>query len=527
MKTLAEYLDLAAVAHGHLCAGQVLGVRLAMLGLRELGIEDPIAERKRIVTYVEIDRCVTDAVALVANCRLGKRALKFRDWGKVAATFVDLQTGRAMRIAAKESSKQAAREMFPELGKDAGQQKAYAQLSDEILFDKQWVKVEVQPEDLPGFKGPRVVCAQCGEGINFKREVVKDGRTLCRSCAGEKYYVSVPCIVFLFLLFSLSSASFAQFHQRDILRPDACDQYEKLQAPESDLPNAEDNKALASCDAKDLYFGLGHPADPGTARKCAYIEREKYKNAREPIFGGSGLLTMIYANGNGAARSLDLALKFACEVDGAPAENVERIEHLLKLKNDHWTGNDFHLCDDITSGFMQGNCAWLQEQFVKAERSKKLDAITSHWGPDEKRAFKELQQSAEAYFHASSRNEIDLSGTARGAFVVEAEAGFNDAFVASLERFEKGQVPKFGPADFRKVGAELNSVYAKIQSDPKKHIYEYSTVTPQGVKTAENAWLAYQEAWVKFGQLKYPSVNPEAWRTWLTQERIKKLKSLI
>ena len=188
VKSLGEYLDLAAVAHGHLCAGQVLGVRLAMLGLRELGIDDPIAERKRIVTYVEIDRCITDAIALVANCRLGKRALKFRDWGKVAATFVDLQTGRAIRIAAKESSKQAAREMFPEMPKEAGQQKAYAQLPEEILFDKKWVKVEVQPEDLPGFKGPRVVCAECGEGINFKREVLQDGRTLCRACAGERYY---------------------------------------------------------------------------------------------------------------------------------------------------------------------------------------------------------------------------------------------------------------------------------------------------------------------------------------------------
>jgi len=192
MKTLSEYLDLAAVAHGHLCAGQVLGVRLAMLGLRELGVEDPVAERKRIVTYVEIDRCVTDAVALVANCRLGKRALKFRDWGKVAATFVDHQTGRAVRVAARESSKQAARELFPELGKDAGQQKAYAQLSDEILFDKHRVKVEVPPEDLPGFKGPRVVCSQCGEGVNFRREVVVEGRTLCRSCSGEKYYETLP-----------------------------------------------------------------------------------------------------------------------------------------------------------------------------------------------------------------------------------------------------------------------------------------------------------------------------------------------
>ena len=195
MKTLAEYLELATEAHGHLCAGQVLGVRLAMLGLEELGIDDPVAERKRLVTYVEIDRCVTDAVALVANCRLGKRALKFRDWGKVAATFVDLATGRAVRIAARETSKQAAREMFPELPKEAGQQKAYAALSAEVLFDKQWVTVEVQPEDLPGFKGPRVVCAECGEGINFKREVVLRGRTVCRSCAGEKYYVPVVRVV--------------------------------------------------------------------------------------------------------------------------------------------------------------------------------------------------------------------------------------------------------------------------------------------------------------------------------------------
>src|SRR5207247_2827995 len=95
------------------------------------------ADRNCHCTYFEIDRCVTVAVALVANCRLGKRALKFRDWGKVAATFVDLKNGRAVRIAAKESSKQTAREMFPGLEKEAGQQKAYAQLSDDVLFDKQ------------------------------------------------------------------------------------------------------------------------------------------------------------------------------------------------------------------------------------------------------------------------------------------------------------------------------------------------------------------------------------------------------
>jgi len=239
MKTLAEYLELAAVAHGHLCAGQVLGVRLAMLGLLELGIDDPVAERKRIVTYVEIDRCVTDAVALVANCRLGKRALKFRDWGKVAATFVDLKTGRAVRIAAKESSKQAAREMFPELAKDAGQQKAYARLSDEVLFRRQWVKVEVPPEDLPGFKGPRVVCAECGEGINFKRELVRGDRTVCRSCAGEKYYIPVAPVVLALFLLALSSGARARQYQGNNKPPAVGHPYEKLEAPVADLGTPE------------------------------------------------------------------------------------------------------------------------------------------------------------------------------------------------------------------------------------------------------------------------------------------------
>src|SRR5438132_4380730 len=116
MKSLDEYLHDAEQASGHLCAGQILGVRMAMLGLEKLGIEDPRGkDRKRLVTFVEIDRCATDAVAVVTGCRLGKRALKFRDWGKVAATFVDVSTGKAVRAAARESSKAFARSMHPEI----------------------------------------------------------------------------------------------------------------------------------------------------------------------------------------------------------------------------------------------------------------------------------------------------------------------------------------------------------------------------------------------------------------------------
>jgi formylmethanofuran dehydrogenase subunit E len=190
MKTLDEYLQDAAVAHGHLCAGQVLGVRMAMHGLGILGLDDPQGKhRKRIVTFVEIDRCATDAVMVVTGCRLGKRALKFRDWGKMAATFVDVETGKAVRVAAKESAKGLARSMHPELvDKNQQQMLAYREMSDDELFATQWVRVSLPPEEFPGYKGERIVCAECGEGINYRREVQRDGKILCQSCAGNTYY---------------------------------------------------------------------------------------------------------------------------------------------------------------------------------------------------------------------------------------------------------------------------------------------------------------------------------------------------
>ncbi len=190
-----ELVREAEVAHGHLCAGQILGVRMAMLGLERLGITDPKgADRKRLVTFVEIDRCATDAIAVVTGCRLGKRALKFRDWGKMAATFVDLGSGRAIRVAARESSKERARELYPEIeGKNAQQMHAYRAMPDAELFTEQWVSAPIEAREMPGYKSGRIVCAQCGEGINYDREIVREGRTLCRGCADVdgRYYQPV------------------------------------------------------------------------------------------------------------------------------------------------------------------------------------------------------------------------------------------------------------------------------------------------------------------------------------------------
>jgi formylmethanofuran dehydrogenase subunit E len=197
MKSLEEYLTLASQNHGHMCPGQVLGVRMAMLGLRQLGIDEPADFRKRLLTVVEIDRCATDAVSLVTGCRLGKRSMKFMDYGKVAATFLDLETGHAVRVVARDDSRLKAKEMFrsPHLDQIVNpykqQLEAYKIMNEDELFTVQEVRVKLKPEDLPGGPHSRVGCEQCREGINDHRERIVDGRVLCRSCAGESYYEPV------------------------------------------------------------------------------------------------------------------------------------------------------------------------------------------------------------------------------------------------------------------------------------------------------------------------------------------------
>ena len=226
---LETLLHEAEIAHGHLCAGQILGVRMAMLACRLLDIHDPRSrqspDRKRLVTFVEIDRCATDAIAVVTGCRVGKRALKLRDWGKMAATFLDLarplapadvpspHTGephffRALRLVALESSKDRARELFPTqpdgtpfADKNQQQMRAYRELPDADLFAAAWVSVPLPPSELPGYKGARITCSACGEGINFDRFTLAsapanatDAEPLCLGCANlaTRYYQPLP-----------------------------------------------------------------------------------------------------------------------------------------------------------------------------------------------------------------------------------------------------------------------------------------------------------------------------------------------
>jgi formylmethanofuran dehydrogenase subunit E len=176
--------------HGHLCPGQVLGVKMSMLGLKNAGIEEPKGkDRKNIIVFVEMDRCATDAVQSVTGCSLGHRTMKFMDYGKMAATFVNLKTGRAVRVLAKEEARDKAKEMFPHIeNKYQAQLEAYKIMSDNDLFDVMEVKVELRPEDMPGRPLRRIRCDSCGEYVQDMREVRRDGKILCKPCADGGYY---------------------------------------------------------------------------------------------------------------------------------------------------------------------------------------------------------------------------------------------------------------------------------------------------------------------------------------------------
>lgn len=192
MSPVDELLEECKELHGHLCAGQLLGVRMALLGCRLVGVADPRGtDRKKLVVWVEIDRCMTDAVSAVTGVRLGKRSLKYLDYGKVAATFLNTETGEAVRLVARDESRALADARYPAIeNKKERQFRAYREATDDELFKVERVSVEYGEMDAPGHPRSRVACAACGEGVNDGREVrTAEGLTLCRPCAHGGYYM--------------------------------------------------------------------------------------------------------------------------------------------------------------------------------------------------------------------------------------------------------------------------------------------------------------------------------------------------
>lgn len=191
MKTFDELLTESVKRHGHLCAGQIIGVRMAMLGCSLVGVDDPKDPlfRKKLIVFVEIDRCATDAIESVTGCRLGKRSMKFKDFGINAATFVNIDNRVAYRIVSTEESREIAKEYAPDAINLRDQQmEGYRKMPDEKLFAVQKVSVNLPEWEMPGPSRRYVECSRCGQMVRDGKEAVVDGDSVCMHCAGEGYF---------------------------------------------------------------------------------------------------------------------------------------------------------------------------------------------------------------------------------------------------------------------------------------------------------------------------------------------------
>lgn len=188
MLVLKEILEQSAAMHHHLCPRQVLGARLGLLAGVELGLNLPQSD-KRLLTIVETDGCFADGMAVATGCTVGHRTLRVEDYGKVAATCIDTQTGRALRIVPRHAARQSAGSYATGArNKWDAQLLGYQRMPDDELFSVQVVQLITPVAQIVSRPGRKAICDVCGEEIMNERETLRGSMVLCRACAGNAYY---------------------------------------------------------------------------------------------------------------------------------------------------------------------------------------------------------------------------------------------------------------------------------------------------------------------------------------------------
>jgi formylmethanofuran dehydrogenase subunit E len=194
MRDLETLLAESSAHHNHVCPRQVLGVRMGLLAGELLDIELPHPD-KRLFIFVETDGCGLDGISAATGCYVGRRNMRVEDFGKMAATFVDVVTREAIRIVPSRESRVRAKEYMPELSNRwQAQLQAYKIMPAEELFTVTPVTLAVSLDKILSRHGLRVLCELCGEEIMNGREEMVDGRSICRGCAGQAYYTAEECL---------------------------------------------------------------------------------------------------------------------------------------------------------------------------------------------------------------------------------------------------------------------------------------------------------------------------------------------
>jgi uncharacterized protein YecT (DUF1311 family) len=190
------------------------------------------------------------------------------------------------------------------------------------------------------------------------------------------------------------------------------------------------------------------------------------------------------------------------------------------------------ICDDLTSGLMMGFCEARGADFARVVRADRWNALQAGWTPAQRSAWTALRKTADAYFESASENEVDMSGTARGAFATQAYEVLDIALLDDVERFEKGARPDEKAGDFADADKALNAAYratraALAAGTDADGGGEYGTIDADGVRETQRLWLPYRDAWVAFAATRYPDTPADAWRAWLTRQRTQALGDIV
>jgi len=190
MNELEYFLAESLSRHKSLCPRQVLGVRIGLAGSDALGIDVP-REDKKLLVIVETDGCFVSGVEVVTGCAVRHRTLRVEDYGKVAATFVDVESARAVRVAPRLDIRQRAKDYAPEEKRRYfAMLKGYQRMPVEELLSIEEVTLADPLESIISRAGVRVNCDECGEEIINERDIIRSNRILCLPCADSSYYKS-------------------------------------------------------------------------------------------------------------------------------------------------------------------------------------------------------------------------------------------------------------------------------------------------------------------------------------------------
>jgi uncharacterized protein YecT (DUF1311 family) len=286
-----------------------------------------------------------------------------------------------------------------------------------------------------------------------------------------------------------------------------------------------DPRIQPDCDSSSFYFGIGRDKDYTLARACAFIERINHVDKDGSLFTGPGILSMVYANGEGTPRDLDLARRFTCEDNEASTAEIEgRLALIDKIAATPKDTPHFDLCATAKTATSWSWCTAVLVRQHDAHRYDEMVAIVDKLTPEGQEAFKKLQTAEGVFETARAEGEVDQNGLANAAWVLQEQDRLRATFVADLKQFNKPDFTQ--PVALAVVDAKMNEDYAKIRATAS-HLFINTTITLAGVDKAQAAWLKYRDAWRAYEGVVNPKLSGDAVATLITRERLYHLHKLL